>query len=113
MKPTSEHYHLAGELNPSSPLQGNGENPGDGTNVGEAPIARPALGMWDAVSIIVGIVVGASIYQAAPDILGMSGSPQVAMVAWGVGGLLSFIGALCYAELATAYPRDGGDIVYL
>jgi amino acid transporter len=30
-----------------------------------------------------------------------------------VAGLLSLIGALCYAELATAYPRDGGDIVYL
>src|SRR5205823_2916547 len=28
-------------------------------------------------------------------------------------GLLSLVGALCYAELATAYPRDGGDIIYL
>src|SRR5262249_36863493 len=77
------------------------------------PSARGALGLWDAVSIIVGIVVGAGIYQTAPDILGMSGSPQVALTAWAIGGLLSFIGALCYAELATTYPRDGGDIVYL
>jgi amino acid transporter len=35
------------------------------------------------------------------------------LVLWGVGGLLSFIGALCYAELATTYPRTGGDYVYL
>ncbi len=72
-----------------------------------------SLGLWDAVSIIVGIVVGAGIYQTAPDILGMSGSPQVALVAWAIAGVLSFVGALCYAELATTYPRDGGDIVYL
>jgi basic amino acid/polyamine antiporter, APA family len=35
------------------------------------------------------------------------------MGAWVLGGVLSFIGALCYAELATAYPRIGGDYVYL
>ncbi len=35
------------------------------------------------------------------------------MVAWLLGGLLSLIGALCYAELATAYPEEGGDYVYL
>ena len=32
---------------------------------------------------------------------------------WLLGGLLSLIGALCYAELATAYPKEGGDYVYL
>ena len=31
----------------------------------------------------------------------------------GLGGLLSLVGALCYAELATAYPQEGGDYVYL
>jgi amino acid transporter len=86
--------------------------PGNGAAVADQPVTG-TLGLWDAVSIIVGIVVGAGIYQTAPTILGMSGSPQVALVAWGIGGLLSFIGALCYAELATTYPRDGGDIVYL
>jgi basic amino acid/polyamine antiporter, APA family len=75
--------------------------------------ARPALGLWDAVSIIIGIVVGAGIYQTAPLIFKNTGSPATALVAWGAAGLLSLVGALCYAELATAYPRDGGDIIYL
>lgn len=35
------------------------------------------------------------------------------VLVWLLGGLLSLIGALCYAELATAYPREGGDHVYL
>ncbi|MBY0232503.1 MAG: amino acid permease, partial [Gemmataceae bacterium] len=80
--------------------------PGDGP-------APKALGLWDAVSIIVGIVVGTTIFQMAPLIFSMSGSPQVALSLWVVGGLVSLFGALCYAELASAYPREGGDVVYL
>jgi amino acid transporter len=113
MKPTSEQSHRSGEPLSSIPLQGNGEFSGEGPATAEAPPTRPALGLWDAVSIIVGIVVGAGIYQTAPFILKHVDSPQTALITWGVAGLLSLIGALCYAELATAYPRDGGDIVYL
>ena len=35
------------------------------------------------------------------------------MGVWVLGGLLALVGAFCYAELATAYPRDGGDYLYL
>ena len=35
------------------------------------------------------------------------------MAIWLVGGLLAWCGAVCYAELATTYPRDGGDYEYL
>jgi amino acid transporter len=71
------------------------------------------LGLFDAISIIVGIVVGAGIYQTAPFILKHVDSPQTALLTWAAAGVLSLIGALCYAELATTYPRTGGDIVYL
>jgi amino acid transporter len=80
--------------------------------VADQPVTG-ALGLWDAVSIIVGIVVGAGIYQTAPFILKHVGSPSTALIAWAAAGVLSLIGALCYAELATTYPRTGGDIVYL
>lgn len=73
----------------------------------------PRLGLWDAVSIIVGVVVGTSIFRAPPQIFANAGSPWTAMALWVVGGLLAWCGALCYAELATAYPRDGGDYQYL
>ena len=39
--------------------------------------------------------------------------PPGALGAWLLGGALSLIGALCYAELASTYPRSGGDYVYL
>jgi basic amino acid/polyamine antiporter, APA family len=71
------------------------------------------LGMWDAVSIIVGIVVGTSIYKSPRLIFGSVDDAWIGMGAWALGGVLSLIGALCYAELATAYPRMGGDYVYL
>jgi amino acid transporter len=78
------------------------------------PTERPAsLGLWDAISIIIGIVVGAGIYETAPFIMSSLGSPGAVILFWSIGGALSLIGALCYAELATTYPRSGGDYVYL
>jgi amino acid transporter len=81
---------------------------------GSHPPQAPAnLSLWDAVSIIVGIVIGAGIYETAPFILSCVASPNQAMLVWALGGVLSVIGALCYAELATTYPKLGGDYFFL
>jgi len=74
---------------------------------------KPQLGLWDAVSIMVGIVIGASIYESPPLIFNNVTGPEWGMGVWVLGGVLSLIGALCYAELASTYPRMGGDYVYL
>src|SRR5438270_10799 len=74
---------------------------------------RPQLGLWDTVSIIIGIVIGAGIYETVPLVFKNVPNGWCALGVWAVGGLLSLIGALCYAELASAYPRSGGDFVYL
>ena len=74
---------------------------------------RPQLGLWDTVSIIIGIVIGAGIYETVPLVFKNVPNGWSAVGVWVVGGLLSLIGALCYAELASAYPRSGGDYVYL
>ncbi|HUE14060.1 MAG TPA: amino acid permease, partial [Planctomycetaceae bacterium] len=71
------------------------------------------LGLWDAVSVIVGIVVGVSIFKAPPAVFSNVGSPWEGIVVWGLGGLVALAGALCYAELATTYPGSGGDYLYL
>jgi basic amino acid/polyamine antiporter, APA family len=80
---------------------------------GEQAGGRPTLGLWDAVSIIVGIVIGAGIYETAPLIFASVSSPAMALSVWLLGGVLSLVGAACYAELASTYPRSGGDYVYL
>jgi len=61
----------------------------------------------------VGIIIGAGIYRTAPDVAKGVGCWWGVLAIWVVGGLLSLCGALGYAELATAYPRQGGDYVYL
>ncbi|MFV1967228.1 MAG: APC family permease, partial [Pirellulaceae bacterium] len=71
------------------------------------------LSPWDGISIIIGIVVGVSIYKAPSLIFNNVAGPWQAMGVWVLGGVLSLIGALCYAELTTTYPRSGGDYVYL
>ncbi len=77
--------------------------------------SRPArvLTLLDATSLIVGIIVGAGIYQMAPDVAKGVDGPWSLLGIWALGGLLSLCGALCYAELAAAYPHQGGDYVYL
>jgi amino acid transporter len=71
------------------------------------------LGLWDTISVIVGVVIGAGIYETAPLVLASVPDARTAGLVWAAGGLLSLIGAACYAELASAYPRSGGDYVYL
>ena len=71
------------------------------------------LGLHEAIAIIVGIVIGAGIFKAPALVAGMAGTPAWMFSAWALGGLVSLIGALCYAELATAYPHAGGDYHFL
>ena len=80
----------------------------------ERPAApKRQLTLFDSTCIITGIIIGAGIYQMAPDIAKGAGCWWGVLLIWLVGGLLSLCGALAYAELATAYPREGGDYVYL
>ena len=71
------------------------------------------LGLWDAISIIVGIIIGVGIFETPHKIFSEVPHPAIAILVWVLGGVLAFIGALCFAELASAYPRSGGEYVYL
>ncbi|MGA2622002.1 MAG: amino acid permease [Thermoguttaceae bacterium] len=74
---------------------------------------RRQLTLLDSTSIIVGIIIGSSIYKSTPAIAGAVPSPAWLVGVWLAGGLLTLVGALCYAELANAFPKEGGDYVYL
>ncbi len=77
-----------------------------------APV-EPRLGLWDAVSILVGIIIGVGIFETPADIFSKLPGPWAALGVWLLGGILALVGALCFAELASAYPRSGGEYVYL
>lgn len=71
------------------------------------------LNVRHAVSVCVGMVVGAGIFKTSPMVAASLASDHALYLAWGLGGLLSFIGALCFAELAAAFPHAGGDYHFL
>jgi amino acid transporter len=68
---------------------------------------------FSAIALIVGIVVGAGIFKTPSLVAAISGDAGWALVLWVVGALISIAGALCYAELCTAYPNAGGDYHFL
>ena len=74
---------------------------------------RPVLSVVDAVALIAGVVVGAGIFKTPAIVAIHAGGTDLFLLAWLIGGVISLIGALCYAELATAYPNTGGDYHYL
>lgn len=74
---------------------------------------RTVLSLRHAVAIIVGIVIGAGIFKAPAMVASFAGSPGWMFSAWVLGGVVSIIGALVYAELATACPHAGGDYHFL
>ncbi|MDB5890330.1 MAG: putative amino acid permease [Polaromonas sp.] len=80
-----------------------------------AKTTHPAavLGMREAVALIIGVVIGAGIFKAPSMVASMAGSPGWMFGAWVLGGLVSLIGALCYAELTTSCPDAGGDYHFL
>lgn len=74
---------------------------------------RQVLSLFDAVALIVGIVVGAGIFRTPSLVAANAGSWEMFIFAWLLGGIVSLIGALCYAELTTAFPSAGGDYHFL
>lgn len=78
-----------------------------------AAIPKQELSLFDSTCIIVGIIIGAGIYETAPIVAQCLGSGPGIFGIWLLGGLLALAGAVCYAELATAIPQEGGDYVYL
>lgn len=70
------------------------------------------LSVLDVVALVVGVVLGASIFSNPAPVAGSVGDFWSILLVWGLGGLVSLIGALCYAELASAHPHAGGDYYY-
>jgi APA family basic amino acid/polyamine antiporter len=78
-----------------------------------APSLQRVLGLWSAVSIVIGTVIGSGVFLVPSTMIAKVGSVKMLFAVWVVAGLLSLFGALTYAELAAALPEAGGEYVYL
>src|SRR6201984_120789 len=71
------------------------------------------LGAAQATSIVVGVVIRRGIFLVPAEMMQAAGSAKLVYLAWIVGGVLSFFGALTYAELGAMKPQAGGEYVYV
>jgi APA family basic amino acid/polyamine antiporter len=78
----------------------------------EPQLARD-LGVSHATAIVVGTIIGSGIFLVPTQMMQAVGSAKLVFLAWLVGGLLSFFGALTYAELGAMKPQAGGEYVYV
>lgn len=72
------------------------------------------IGVFGGVSIIGGIMVGSGIFYLGSYVIERTGmNLGLSLICWIIGGLISLMGGLCYAELGSAMPRAGGRLLYL
>jgi amino acid transporter len=78
-----------------------------------AAAPRRNLDVRHAMSVCVGMVIGAGIFRTSPYAAANVMQTGTLFGAWALGGLLSLLGALCFAEMASAFPNTGGDYSFL
>lgn len=79
-----------------------------------APTKPPAtMSLLSSVFLVVGSIIGSGVFASPGPILARVGSVMAAACVWVVAGVLSSLGAACYAELGCALPVSGGEPVYL
>jgi len=79
-----------------------------------APSHKRSLEWWDCSSVVAGIMLGTGIFFVFPA-LAASHNPSVLMIlwTWSLGAIVAWTGAMCFAELATRYPHNGGEYLFL
>lgn len=88
-----------------------GPSPDDGRPAASGLVR--ALGLWDAVSLIMGIMIGSGVFLMAGSIALQLDSLPAVIGVWVFGGLLTLSGAVALSELGAALPDAGGLYVYL
>ena len=76
------------------------------------PQLERKLGLYACISIVVGAVIGSSIFMKPAVMAGQAGSPLVLLLIWVVAGLVSLFGGMINAEIGTILPNTGGQYVY-
>lgn len=80
----------------------------------ESTEMRREIGLGGGMSILAGIMIGSGIFYIGAIVLQRSGmSPGLALLVWLIGGIVTLLSGLCYAELGAMMPKAGGNYVYL
>ncbi|KAK3875250.1 hypothetical protein Pcinc_019849 [Petrolisthes cinctipes] len=74
---------------------------------------KKELGLVEGVTMIMGVVIGSGIFVTPKGVITIVGSVGLSLVVWLLSGIISLLGALCFAELGTMIPESGGLYCYL
>jgi APA family basic amino acid/polyamine antiporter len=88
--------------------------PHEGPSVGEpAPAFQQKLGLFDATMLVSGTMIGSGIFIVSAEVARDLGSSGWLMALWVLTGVMTIMGALSYAELASMMPHAGGQYIFL
>lgn len=85
----------------------------DTTPESGTPALRRDLGLWSAMALVFGVVIGSAIFRVPAPVATAAGTPGAIVLVWILGGAITLCGALSIAELAVRFPAAGGLYVYL
>lgn len=74
---------------------------------------KKQIGLLEAITMVVGIVIGSGIFFKASSVFSNAGSTTLGIFAWLAGGIITIASALTITEIATAIPKTGGVFAYL
>ncbi|KAJ1665714.1 methionine permease [Coemansia sp. RSA 1813] len=92
---------------------GSGNNSDSGDNSEGIAASKKNIGMFSATAMGVSLMVGSGIFSTPASILGLVGTPSMALILWGIGAVISFGGATAFIELGLMYRENGGTMRFL